>query len=118
MYGVSPDLDLRFLHGARLIQIGLGEHQLQFEFHPTATVTVEGKWTHYDAVHLVLNDHTDLAHRRPIQLHRLLGQCLVNVQLSVPDSLTLNFDSGDALELLDSNRDVESIQIEPAGIVI
>jgi hypothetical protein len=49
MYGVPTDLDLSFLHGALLIQVCLGQHQVQFHFHPTGSIAVEGGWELRDA---------------------------------------------------------------------
>jgi len=118
MYGVSPDLDLSFLHGAQLIQICLGQHQVQLHFHPIGSVSVEGKWILYDADRCPISESSDLANWRPIQLHRVLGQHIQNTRLSPPDSLTLSFDNGEELQVFDSCRDHESIQIEPCGIVI
>ena len=40
MYGVPADLDLAFLHGAELIQVCLGQYQLQFHFHPAGSISV------------------------------------------------------------------------------
>jgi len=44
MPGMSADLDLSFLLGAELIQVCLGVWQVQFHFHPPASVAVEGDW--------------------------------------------------------------------------
>jgi hypothetical protein len=42
MYGVQADLDLRFLHGAQLTQVCLGQYQIQFHFSPVGSISVEG----------------------------------------------------------------------------
>ena len=118
MHGVSPHLNLSVLRGAQLIQICLGQHQVQFHFHPIGTVSIEGKWSLYDADRCLMSERSDLFGRRPIQLHRILGQHIQGIQISPPDSLTLRFDNGESLQLFDSCRDYESIQIEPGGIVI
>ena len=49
MYGVPADLDLSFLHGAELLQVCLGTHQIQFRFHPVGEIAVEGKWELIDS---------------------------------------------------------------------
>ena len=44
MYGVPLDLDLSKFKAATLIQIAIGEHQVQFHFHPEGSISVEGRW--------------------------------------------------------------------------
>jgi hypothetical protein len=44
MYGIPSDLDLSLFQGAELIQICLGEFQIQFHFHPKGMISAEGKW--------------------------------------------------------------------------
>ena len=43
MYGVPADLDLSRFKDAELIQLCIGEGQVQFRFHPVGTISVEGK---------------------------------------------------------------------------
>ena len=57
MYGVPVDLDLSFLHGAELIQVCLGQHQLQFHFHPVGSISVEGGWELRDAAGVRIDGH-------------------------------------------------------------
>jgi hypothetical protein len=42
MYGVPADLDLSRFKGAVLIQLSIGEFQVQFHFHPVGTISVVG----------------------------------------------------------------------------
>jgi hypothetical protein len=42
MYGVPANLDLTFLHGAKLTQVCLGQYEVQFHFHPIGSILVEG----------------------------------------------------------------------------
>lgn len=44
MHGAPADLDSSRFQGAALIQICLGEFQIQFHFHPKETISAEGKW--------------------------------------------------------------------------
>src|SRR6266566_2893475 len=43
-YGVPADLSLKRFVGATLIQIALGEFQIQFRFQPDSEIAVEGRW--------------------------------------------------------------------------
>jgi hypothetical protein len=49
MYGVPRDLNLAFLHGAELVQVCLGQYQVQFHFHPIGEISVQCRWELIDA---------------------------------------------------------------------
>jgi hypothetical protein len=44
MYGVPKDLDLSRFRGDSLIQIAIGEFQIQFHFGSRSSIAVEGDW--------------------------------------------------------------------------
>lgn len=117
MYGVSTDLDLSFLHGAELIQVCLGQHQLQFHFHPAGSISVEGGWELQDAAGLGIDGRHDGPDRPPYKLHRLLGRSVVTSEVSAPAWFALRFDSGEVLRVFDDSLQCESFQIEPGGII-
>lgn len=84
MYGVPADLNLVFLHGAELIQVCLGLHQLQFRFHPAGSISVEGGWELRDAAGKRIDHRHESPGRPPYQLHRLLGQRVASSEVSAP----------------------------------
>ena len=45
MHGLKPDDIKHLLHlrGMQLIQVAVGQYQLQFHFHPPGNVSVEGR---------------------------------------------------------------------------
>jgi hypothetical protein len=118
MYGVPADLDLRFLHGAELIQVCLGEHQVQFHFHPAGSIYVDGRWELLDVAGEQIDRRCDEPQRPPYQLHRLLGQSVAGSEVSAPDSFLLRFGSGDGLRIYDSSPHYESFQIQPGNIIV
>lgn len=73
MYGVPPDLDLAFLHGAELIQVCLGLYDWQFHFQPEGSISVQGQWELRDAGGDWIDGRQDRTSRPPYQLHRLLA---------------------------------------------
>ncbi len=107
MYGVPQDLKLQLLHGAELIQLGIGMHQVQFVFHPEGNISVEGDWVLYGA------DGSELDRRKPqprheaFQLHRLLGQRVVSSSVSAPKWFELRFEHGELLRIFDSSKQYE-----------
>ncbi len=117
MYGVPADLDLTFLHGAELIQVRLGLYQVQFQFHPIGSISVEGERELRDAADVRIDGFHGGAERPPYQLHRLLGRRVSATEVSAPSWFSLRFESGDLLRVFDDNHEQESFQIEPGGII-
>ena len=116
MYGVSKDLNIAYLHGATLIQVCLGEYQLQFHFHPQGAISVEGRWELRDAVGGLLDRSYGGEERPPYQLHRLLGQKVVGTQVSAPESCAVEFEKGEVLRFFDDSQQFESFQID--GVIV
>lgn len=118
MYGVPEDLDLRFLHGAELIQVCLGQYQVKLHFHPAGSISVEGGWELSDENGARLDGHHEGPDRPPYQLHRLLGRQVVTSEVSAPDWFSLRFASGEALKVFDDSEQFESFSIQPGNIVV
>ncbi len=118
MYGVPANLDLSFLHGADLIQVCLGQHQLQFHFHPVGSISVEGGWELRDAAGLLIDGRHDGPDRPPYQLHRLLGQRAAGSEVSAPGWFALRFAGGEVLRVFDDSKQYESFSIQPGDIFV
>jgi hypothetical protein len=118
VYGVPADLNLAFLHGAELIQVCLGRHQLQFHFHPAGSISVQGGWELLDAAVARLDGRDDGPDRPPYQLHRLLGRRVARSEVSAPDWFALRFEGGEVLRVIDDSPQYESFEIEPGGIIV
>jgi hypothetical protein len=118
MYGVPTDLDLGFLHGAELIQVCLGQRQLQFHFHPVGSISVEGRWELRDASGALIDRQHDGPDRPAFQLHRLLGRRVAGSEVCVPAWFALRFEGGDMLRVFDDSPLCESFKIEPGGIIV
>lgn len=118
VYGVPADLDLRFLHGAELIQVRLGAHQVQFHFHPDGSICVEGGWELLDRDGVQIDHNCEEAARPPYQLHRLLAHRIVTSEVCAPEWFALRFDGGEVLRILDDSDQYESFQIEPGDIIV
>jgi len=111
-------LDLSFLQGAKLIQVCLGQYQLQFHFHPAGSISVEGGWELWDAAGVMIDGQKDGPDRPPYQLHRLLGQAVTGSEVSAPGWFALRFARGEVLRVFDDSSQYESFQIEPGGIIV
>jgi hypothetical protein len=117
VYGVPADLDLAFLHGAELIQVCLGQHQIQFHFHPAGSISVERGWELLDAAGVRIDGRQDGLDRPPYQLRRLLGRRVTGSEVSAPQWFALRFEGGEMLRVFDDSPQYESFQIEPGGII-
>jgi len=118
MYGIPASLDISFLHGTSLVQVCLGQHQVQFHFHPVGCITVEGRWELIGIGGEKLANSSDATGNPSGVLNRLLGQQVVASEVSAPDSFTLRFDKGDLLRIFDDSEQYESFCIQPGNIVV
>ena len=118
MYGVPADLDLAFLHGAVLIQIGLGQYQLDFRFHPVASISVEGGWELLDGAGIRIDGQSDELVPPPCLLNRLLGRKVERSEVSAPNWFSLTFEGGEVLRVFDDSKQYESFSIQPGNIFI
>jgi hypothetical protein len=84
MYGVPADLDLSRFQGAELIQICLGEFQIQFHFHRNGTISAEGKRELRNASADVKNDGLEAKapHRHGSAIYQLcvIESCLYQLE--------------------------------------
>jgi hypothetical protein len=118
MYGVPADLNLAFLHGTELVQVCLGQHQVQFHFHPAGTISVEGGWELLDAFGTRIDSSQGGPERPPHQLHRLLGRRVVVSEVAAPRWFALQFDGGEVLRIFDDSEHFESFSIQPGNTIV
>jgi hypothetical protein len=117
MYGVPMDLDLAFLHGAEVIQVCLGQYQVQLHFAPTASIFIQGGWELRDATATQISCPQYGPSPRFDPLHQLLGRRVVSTEVMPPKWFGLQFDGGENLRVFDDSKEFESFQIEPGGII-
>ena len=126
MYGVPHDLDLSRFVGATLIQICLGEFQVQFHFQATGRsgsagmldIGVEGGWELRDGYGGIIDHSGPNAEREAYRVHRLLGHAVVGTDLDSPRSFALRFAGGGELRIFDDSNQYESFSIQPGDIFV
>ena len=118
MYGVPADLDLSRFKNATLIQLRVGQFDVQFCFENRTTVSVEGKWELWDATGSLVDATKPNRERTALYLHILLGRRVCEWSLDAPRSFSLKFDSGHLLTIFDESRDYESFSIQPGDIFV
>lgn len=117
MHGVPESLDLVFLHGCELVQVCLGQFQLQFHFHPVGSIYVEGRWELRNEHDEVIDATNNDPERPPYQFQYLLGRCVTGTEISPPTWVEVRFENEMKLRLFDE-ADYESIQIQPGNIIV
>jgi hypothetical protein len=126
VYGVPPDLDLNLFVGATLVQIALGEYQVQFRFQvgdgsprrPDPYLSVEGHWELADESGHIIDRAEPNSDRDAYRLHRLLGKEVASTRVDPPRSFTLRFNSGLRLQVFDDSEEFESFSIQPGDIYV
>ncbi len=118
MYHVPADLNLDRFRGAILLQISLGEHQVQFNFQPYAHISVEGLWEIRDSKDSLIDRAEPHGNREAYRIHVLLGRAVQAIRVNAPQSFVLEFDGGYRLEVFDSSKEHESFEIQPGNIVV
>jgi len=118
MYGVPVDLDLSHFREASCIQVAIGEFQIQFHFHPTGSISIEGRWELRDANGQIVDETMDNKDRTAYRIHRILGQSVRATFVNAPQSFGLRFENDYVLEVYDDSEQYESCQIAPAGVII
>ena len=122
LFGVPANLDLSPFQGASLVQVCLGEFQMQLHFRlddqPLLEVSIEGDWE----LRGVDDELVDAGSPRPIgegcELHAMLGRVITSTSVSAPRSFALRFESGHDLHVYDSSDEYETISIQPLGVII
>ena len=115
MHGIPADLPLDRFLGLELVQICLGEHQLQLRFHPAGSISIEGHWELHDPSGALVDSAHEHSERESFRIHRLLSTAVVRFSIAAPHSFTLFFASGLTLIIFDDSKHYETISVEFDG---
>lgn len=118
IYGVPIVLDLSHFQSGTCKQIAIGEFQIQFHFHPSGTISVEGRSELRDPGGQIIDRSMEPPDRDSCKLHRIVGKSEDTTFLKAPDSFGLIFDNGYTLEIFDDSQQFEKCQSSPAGVII
>ncbi len=111
MRGVPANLPLQPFVGQTLIQVSLGEFQLQFHFHEAGCISVEGNWQLVDSSGRVVDHAMENKEREVYRVHLLLGMSVSTYTIDPPKSFSLLFSSGHTLTVFDDSDRYESFSV-------
>ena len=109
MHPFPQAAELTFLNGMELVQICIGQWQIQFIF-DSVHIAVEGALEHIGEDGTIRHHNTEDSRFSPIFLHHLIGQKIGGVEIE-PFQLTLTFDGGEKLRILSDEGPYECGQI-------
>jgi hypothetical protein len=110
MYGLPEDLDLSFFVGTTLIQLGMGEHQIQFVLHPNVRLSVESTMRLTSATGL--NSRVEDGYREEAGvLLPLISHDVERASRTPSGALRLEWSNGAVLEVDDDSDQYESYTI-------
>ena len=115
MHGIPSDLPLDRFLDHDLIQVCIGEHQIQLHFHPSGTISIEGHWELHDQSGALVDSAQEHRERESYRIHRLLSTSVVQFSIAAPRSFTLFFASGLALTVFDDSEQYETVSLEFDG---
>jgi hypothetical protein len=118
MRGVPATLDLSRFQNATLLQIGLGEFQIQFHFSDNTYLGVEGDWELRDSSGVLIDRASPNAARMQYRVHVLLGRQVTKTAVSPPSHFALTFETGHELRVFDNSTQYESFSIQPGDVFI
>src|SRR6187401_2623574 len=114
MYGLKPD-DITHLqstlHQATLRQVCVGQFDLQFHFHPSGNVTVEGRCELINANGEFVECWQRGTRSQSFRILDLLGSVVAEVAIDTPKSFSLVFENGQVLRVIDDSEHYESFSV-------
>jgi hypothetical protein len=118
MYGLKKEIDLSFLAGRELIQIGIGLYQVQFHFDEDVTVSVEAEFRYFDGRDEWNWRQEPSSHQIAARMVAMLGASITNLERNENGTLALMFSNGHSLTILDPFKEYESYAITRPGQTI
>jgi Family of unknown function (DUF6188) len=118
VHGVPANLDLRRFQDATLLQVGLGEYQIQFHFSDKTYLGIEGDWELRDSSGVLIDGASPNDTRTQYRVHVLLGRRVTKTAVSAPRYFALTFETGHELRVFDNSAHYESFSIQPGDVFV
>lgn len=118
MYGLRDDIDLHFLIGRTLIQVGIGLYQIIFRFDEEVAISVTGEFSFHDEHSVWVWRPEPGSYAHAARTASLLGKSIQDLECNSNGTLTLRFSNDSHLTLLDNSDEFESYDITRPGQTI
>lgn len=116
--GLKKGIDLSFLQGREVIQVAIGQFQVQFGFDEDVIISVKGGFEYLDGT-TELSWKPELAYSQvAARTVALLGATINSFEAHGDGTLKLNFSNGHRLTIPDSSKPYESYSITRPGFNI
>ena len=110
MYGLPDGFDCSIFSGRQLVRVCLGLHQIQLDFEPSMTLSMECEFEvtlSGDSARFQPQSYGEAS----IELYRLLGKTIVSAESGIDGRLQLVFSESCTLVVMDSNANAESYEV-------
>src|SRR5271154_6083289 len=118
MHGLKKDIDLSFLNGRELIQLGIGLYQTIFKFDEDVAISVEGEFRYFDGQDEWIWRPEPGSSQVAARTLALLAATITKIESNEDGTLALTFTNGHRLTMLDSSKEYESYDITRPGQTI
>jgi hypothetical protein len=118
MYGLSQDVDLKFLNARQVEQVRIGEDEVIFVFDEDVTITAYSQFGFSDGQKEWTWKPEPDAAQIAARTVSLLGSTIESFVGQENGTLSLAFSNGQRLTFLDSSKEYESYDITRAGSTI
>ena len=113
MYGFNDPELLSWPVGREIIQVAVGQHEVNFNFHPAGNIMVGGPWELLDPAGNVIDRSMEHADRKGFKLHVLIGPVVTGVTVESAKRMTITFANGYMLRLADEDPRYEAVVMTP-----
>lgn len=113
MYGLKPEdvQHLAHLRGAEVTQVCFGPFDIQFNFHPEESVSVQGRCELLDAAGAVVDEWEGRTRAGAHRFPELLMTPVVDVRIDTPKSFVVRFANQTSLRVVDNSARYESFSV-------
>lgn len=113
MYGFNNPKLLSWPVGREIIQVAVGQHEVNLNFHPDGNMMVAGPWELLDPTGNVIDRSMEHASRKEFRLHVLIGPAVTGVTVESAKCMTIAFANGYLLRLADDDPRYEAVVMTP-----
>ena len=113
MRGLKPE-DIKHLlplRDAQIIQIGVGEYQVNFDLHKGGTIAVEGRCELIDPSGKLVDAWDRGTRSREFRFLDLLGRVITDVAIDTQKSFVVTLDDSSRLRIVDNSDQYESFAV-------